>query len=163
MNAVKIITGSRDSGKTLKIQELYRSAGAGDGFVSLKCMQEKIVTGYDLMRLDTGEKWPLARRKDIVPVTWDEINVKGSFSFSEKGIAAADDIIDDLLRRSIEPVFMDEIGRLELQGGGFQGALKRLIGSGLSCVISVRKNCLYEVIRDFSISQYLVIDVEDCS
>jgi nucleoside-triphosphatase THEP1 len=149
---VYIITGAINEGKTQKMVSLYNQLNKGDGFVSKKIFnRDKNFAGYEIERLSTKEKLPLAYKQGYVPTGWDEIFRIGPFRFSKAAVAFAENIIDDIIRRGIEPVFIDEIGPLELQGQGFSAILTKTLNAQKDVYISVRSFCVEDVKKKFKI------------
>ena len=101
---VFIVAGGIDEGKTEKMNGLYQERKQGDGFLSKKIFVDKDFVGYEIVRLSSGEKMPLAYKSDHVPGDWDEMYRVGPFSFSKKAFAFARQIIDDIIEKGIEPV-----------------------------------------------------------
>jgi nucleoside-triphosphatase THEP1 len=156
---IHIVTGPIDSGKTSRLQAIHQASPQGDGFLSLKVMDGEGVLGYDLLRLSTGQRQPFIRRTAACPPAWDELWRLGPFSFSRQGRLFAESIIIDLLQRRVEPVFMDEIGPLELQGKGFCPLVRQLVESELTVYMAVRRECLADVIRFFAIAEHRLLPV----
>lgn len=52
------------------------------------------------------------------------------------------------------PAAIDEIGRLELAGGGFAPSLELLLGRGVELAITVRRDFLQDVVDRFRISSF---------
>ena len=149
---VYIITGEINEGKTQKMVSLYNQLNRGDGFVSKKIFNlDKDFAGYEIVRLSTGERLPLAYKRGFVPADWDEIFRCGPFRFSEAAFAFAENIIDDIIHRRIEPVFIDEIGPLELQGQGFSAILTKTLNAQKDVYIAVRNRCVEDVKKKFKI------------
>ena len=157
---INIVTGGIDSGKTRKMLSLYNELKRGDGFVSRKVfLNPEGFIGYEICRLSTGEKLPLAFKEAHIPPGWDEIYRIGPFRFSKKAFAFADAIITEILANPIEPVFIDEIGPLELSGKGFSSLLHRVLKAGKDLYLVVRTHCVAEVLEKFGIEDYHTITV----
>ncbi|MFC2146661.1 nucleoside-triphosphatase, partial [Acidobacteriota bacterium] len=124
---IYIITGGIDEGKTREIEAIYRQIKKGDGWISKKVFLNKEFAGYEIQRLSTNEKLPLAYKKEYVPPGWDEIYSIGPFLFSKQAFEFAGKIIDEIIEKNINPVFIDEIGPLELQGKGFYPMLEKIL------------------------------------
>lgn len=137
---------------------LYQERG-GDGFISSKRFSGGIPSGYDIVRLSTGEAMSLCVKGDSIPADWDEIDTAGSYSFSGKAIRFAESIIDEILERNIEPVYLDEIGTLELDGRGFSPLLRKVLETERDIFMAVRMNCVQNVISQFNIENYKKITV----
>ncbi len=157
---VYIITGDKNRGKTERIRLLYQERG-GDGFISSKRFSEGVPSGYDIVRLSTGEAMAFAVRGDSIPADWDEIGTAGSYSFSGKALRFAESIIDDILKRGIEPVYLDEIGTLEIRGRGFTPLLRRVLETERDIFMAVRRNCVQRVIDAFAIGNNRIISVDE--
>jgi nucleoside-triphosphatase THEP1 len=149
---IRIICGGRDAGKTRRVIALYRLTRCGDGLCMPKSFSANgAFLGYDLMRLSSGEARPLARRAGAAPPGWDAGARIGDFAFSAAGLALAAEIVDGLIACGASPVYLDEIGPLELRGEGFAPLLRRLLAAGRDLVITVRTGLLAEVTRAFSL------------
>jgi nucleoside-triphosphatase THEP1 len=153
---IYIITGEINQGKTEKALSIF-SCKRGDGFISRKTFKNNIFNGYEIVRLSTGESIPLACRSDSTPLLWDEIYTVGSFSFSKKGFTFAESIADEIIKGDANPVFIDEIGPLELEGKGFFKILQKLLLTEKDIYITVRKSCLNDVIGAFKLEKYEII------
>jgi nucleoside-triphosphatase THEP1 len=153
---IYIITGEINKGKTEKALSMYNFTG-GDGFISKKIFKNNIFYGYEIARLSTNESIPFALKLDNIPPLWDEIDIFGSFSFSEKAFAFAESIIDEIINSDTNPVFVDEIGPLELEGKGFFNIMKKLLQTEKEIYITVRKSCLEDVIEAFKLERYEIV------
>ena len=151
---VHIITGAIDEGKTRKVEAIYRQMKKGDGWVSGKIFLNEEFIGYEIQRLSTNEKLPLAYKKEYVPSGWDEIYAIGPFYFSKRAFEFAGKIIDEIIEENINPVFIDEIGPLELQGKGFCPMLEKILKTPKDVYIVVRSHCVNDAIKKFSIKNY---------
>ncbi len=158
---VYIICGGIDKGKTQKMISFYRRMKQGDGFVCRKIFDDQSdFIGYEILRLGTGEKMTLAYRSRHVPPAWDESCRCGPYHFSGNAFAFAESIVDDIVARKIEPVFIDEIGPLELSGKGFNHLLERVLETGKDVYITVRDRFVQGVIEKFKIQDFRMIWVE---
>jgi nucleoside-triphosphatase THEP1 len=155
---VYIITGGIDEGKTRKIEAIYKEKKAGDGWLSKKIfLNNRDFAGYEIVHLVSGETMPLAYKLQYTPTGWDEIYRRGPFSFSGKGFAFCEAIAAKILRSDIEPVFIDEIGPLELNGQGFSAVLTEVLKTGKQLYITVRSHCVRDVTAAFNIDDPVII------
>lgn len=154
---ITIVTGDINAGKTTALRRLYETEKIGDGFLSVKAFEDDHHTGYDAVRLSDSERILLARKGTVA----DEIARIGAYSFSRRGIETAQNWITDILNRNIVPVYLDEIGPLELRGEVFAETLRQLIRSGAEGMIAVRRECVDNVIRVFDIRNAKIIDCEE--
>jgi nucleoside-triphosphatase THEP1 len=151
-----IVAGGINEGKTEKMDALYHEKKQGDGFLSKKIFVDKDFVGYEIVRLSSGEKMPLAYKSDHVPGDWDEMYRFGPFCFLKEAFAFARQIIDEIIEKGIEPVFIDEIGPLELRGEGFCEILNKVLNTGKDVYISIRSHCVEDVIEKFNIQKYVI-------
>ncbi|MFP4548171.1 MAG: nucleoside-triphosphatase [Fidelibacterota bacterium] len=146
---ITIITGKVNAGKTTYMQHLYANKKKGDGFVSVKVFENNQHTGYDLHHLKTKNTKPFIRKKTKLPQNWQEIFKIGDYSFSKDGFAFAKDIIRNTAE---EPVFIDEIGPLEIfQKSGFYSLLKERLNSDL--YITLREHLYDDFLKSFAITR----------
>jgi nucleoside-triphosphatase THEP1 len=158
---IYLVTGVIDSGKTQKMRSLYRESGKGDGFISPKSFERSTFVGYDIMRLSSQKRKPLAYLLDFIPPHWDEAYRYGRFSFSRSALLFAEEIISDILLNRIDPVYIDEIGPLELEGKGFYEILQVLLQTERTIYISIRSSLIEEIVQTFGLEKYKVIYRKD--
>lgn len=154
-----IITGEIDCGKTTKLQLLYNDIGRGDGFILKKIYVDGINIGQKILQLSTGESRTFSIRDGAYDEGWDEIYRYGPYSFSKTGFLFAQAIAQNILDNGIEPIFMDEIGPLELQKKGFYNIFNNFLATGLDIYVVVRFSCVKDVIKLFNITKYRTINV----
>lgn len=156
---VYIIVGKINEGKTTKLLSLYKEREKGDGFIIKKIYIGDIYVGQEIMRLSTGESMAFSYKEGFVPVHWWESEKFSTYSFSVEGLKFAENIVLGIEENNIEPVFIDEIGPLELQQKGFYKLLIRLLQKDKEIYITVRENCVKEVIEKFNIKIYKIINI----
>ena len=158
---VTIITGPLNSGKTTRMAEEYRNIAQGDGFVSLKRMNGTVVEGFDLMRLSTGEERAFIRRIGSEPKNWVENCKLGPYTFSNDAVGWAAMQISRFISNGSFPIYLDEVGIMELAGNCFYTVVKEIVKSGGDAYISVRDESLEAVIERFEISGARIIMTGD--
>lgn len=152
---INIITGSVNSGKSTKLVHIYKSLGKGDGFFNKKIYNENSYIGQKIVRLSTDESiiWSL---KGQLPNCWqEECNYK-TYSFSKSALKFAEQIINPLLE-SEEPIFIDEIGPLELENKGFHKLFQRCVILNNELYVVIRKSCLKLILDKYDIKSYKII------
>ncbi|MCK4641287.1 MAG: hypothetical protein KAU06_08115, partial [Candidatus Marinimicrobia bacterium] len=154
---VNIITGNVNQGKTRYMRSLYEKRG-GDGFICAKVFDKNNFQGYDLVRLRTGKSTPFVRKNDAIPGDWDEMYRFGIFSFSGYAFTVADRIIAEIIEDGTEPIFIDEVGPLEIvEQKGFYKLLKRVLKLNREVYISIRNELVNELIKEFKINEPQII------
>jgi nucleoside-triphosphatase THEP1 len=156
---INIITGEIDSGKTTALLSIYRRLGRGDGVVLPKFYLGGRCLGQRIMRLSTKETTLFSIKFPYAPDLFDERLRLGEFAFSDKGLKFAEMVLEEIIRKRINPVFIDEIGPLELMGDGFYNQLKKAVSLEGDLYISVRSRCLRDVLKLFDISSFCLLDV----
>jgi nucleoside-triphosphatase THEP1 len=68
-------------------------------------------------------------------------------------------VINELIEKQVTPIYLDEVGVLEIMGGGYHNILKKVLVSGLDLVIAVREDLVKPVTTHFAISDYELIKV----
>lgn len=147
-----LISGERGEGKTslaLRLVSRLREAGLRvDGFVQRALEDaEGERTGYDLVRLGTGEAVPLARR-GTPPA--DDRPAVCHYVFDPEAFGRAQAWLRDGAGRA--PVLLlDEIGRLEAAGGGHAGAVRLALDlpDPTVVILSVRAELLFPAVYRF--------------
>ncbi len=152
---ITIITGAKNTGKTATMVNLYRQLPDGDGIVSLKIFNDGAHTGYEFWHLRGGISRPFCETAGSEPPGWDERTVRGRYTFSESGFRFVDRILEECLSRGSDPLFIDEIGPLELRGKGISVLPDRL-ASGRDIFCTVRESCLDDFISGFGLAGYAV-------
>lgn len=154
---IHIICGENNQGKTTKIKSIYAEETKGDGFITQKIFRDSIFCGYKITRLSTGESVTLSLKTELFPLVDNSLYTNGSFSFYEGGFDFADSVIDDIISRQISPVFIDEIGPLELKGKGVHDSFKKLLETGTDIFFTVRNHLLERTVSQYGIKNYSLI------
>ncbi|MBU0712046.1 nucleoside-triphosphatase [bacterium] len=152
-----LVTGEINEGKTRYMRSLYQELGEGDGFICPKVFENGEFQRYDIQRLSSNKSRPFACPIDALPANWDEQYRFGKYSFSSKAIHFAEQIINELIENKIEPIIIDEVGPLEIENHeGFYEVIKKVIDSGLSGFISVRKPMVDKFEKSFGIEPQII-------
>ena len=168
---INIITGKIQSSKTTKLISLFEKHKNGDGFACKKVYKNEKFIGYNIVHLQTGKAIPFAYLKfdkrvsslavmKYIPKDWNEKFQFGQFSFSKEGFIFAEKIIDSTIKNNIEPIFIDEIGPVEiLMKKGFYKLMKKVLKSKIECYITIRNDMLDKFVEEFHVNKYNVIIV----
>jgi nucleoside-triphosphatase THEP1 len=128
---VIIVSGGIGSGKTTSLIEARRRALALNlgtaGVISPRRFDGNRLIGYDALDCSTGDVFPLARIRELSPDgNWLELSGLG-YLFSADGLKRANDLLRDARRTGSHVIMVDEIGRLELDGGGLMPGLEKVL------------------------------------
>jgi nucleoside-triphosphatase THEP1 len=145
--AVFIITGAHGSGKSelvMELAQLLRAAGKKPGGVCAAGLWENGVrAGFDLIDLASGARVPLCRRGASGGTV-----TTGEFQFYKEGLETGIKALSPESLAGADAVFVDEIGFLELDGGGWADPLDALLEKN--------KNPLVLVVRDYLLDRVRV-------
>jgi nucleoside-triphosphatase THEP1 len=151
---IHIVTGSVNSGKTSKLAAMYQFENKGDGFVAVKEMESGVVTAYNAMRLRTMEERLFLAREGFVPEGFDSCCRIGPYRMSKQGLEWVEREVRGLIDQKVSPIYLDEIGDLELEGKGFDSIFRLCLDSGLELYVAVRKDFVEPVLKKYGIQEY---------
>ncbi len=159
--AVLIVTGAVDCGKTTWCRTvLLPSRAAPDGLLLPKVLVEGRRVGYDCRRVSSGQQRPFARLPGgPLPPGWREGARAGPFSVSRDGLQAARRWIRRAAAGDASTVLIDEVGPLELAGGGLAGAVRDALrrAGGKEIVLVVREGLLEAALRAFPVGRHRLL------
>ena len=158
MKKINIISGKIDCGKTTKLLQMYTKINLGDGFALKKNYIKGEYVGQQVVRLSTGESKDFSFREGFAPKEIDLVYAYKNYSFTKEGLCFAEKIIMELIENNVEPIFMDEIGPLELQEKGFYKIFLLLLQTEKEIFVVIRDSCLENAIQKFHLNRgYLKI------
>ena len=143
---VFIITGGHGSGKSelvMELARLLRAAGKKPGGICAAGLWENgLRSGFDLIDLAADKRVPLCRRG----VSGAAVTA-GEFGFYSEGLSAGTAALSPESCAAADVVFVDEIGFLELDGGGWFAALQKLISDAKCPLVLVARDYLLDKVR----------------
>ena len=157
---INIVTGRINSSKTTKIKEIYNAKKIGDGFISLKKMNGHLVHSYDALRLATNERKLLVVRDIYRDDKFIKCCQIGPYMFSKKTVEDIEKTFEQLIDLKISPLFLDEIGLLELDNQCFHNIFTKMLEAKLEIYVTIRKDLLKAVLKKYNITEYNLIDVD---
>lgn len=154
-----VLTGPVHGGKTTFLESsLARWASRGlapGGFLSIAVTGASGTTGYDLLELKTGRRHPYLRRGGE-----PDAERIGPFFFVPSTLERARSIIREADPREL--LIVDEVGPLELLGGGLWPALREALSRpGMRCLLVAREEILEDLATALAPVVPLVFDVRD--
>lgn len=154
---VKIVTGKINSYKTTRLQAYYNEHLMGDGFVAIKTMDGSLVHHYDLVKLSTNESVPYIVRDLYLDKSLSVKYQIGPYCMLESACSWVENQIQLMIDNKVSPIYLDEIGLLELKGLGFAGILEKLLKLNIDLCLVVRQDLLESVIKYFQIKKFEII------
>jgi len=148
-----IISGNKNEGKTTQIKRvvsyLKEKGITIGGFYSEKVLENNIVVGYDIVMVDTNKSYPFLRLKgeNTQPKIGDfYIN---EFTLAE-GVKQLKKAIDD----KVKTVFIDEVGKLELNNNGWAVAIEKLINNYKGkLILAIRTDFVNKIIKKWKFDE----------
>lgn len=157
---VTIITGDKNTGKTRFLEHWYNLDTTGIGFCSPKVLSNSgELCGYDLLFFPEKKRLPFIRLASPADRYDAEKIVKGRFAFSLPAIEAAHQHIKTACHSASTPIWIDEIGALELSGEGFDTLFRHALRHYKDIRVIFRKHLVNELIERYSIECYRVVSL----
>ena len=135
----------------------FQESGTGAGILSVKNMDGNKVIGYDAMCLTSGERRPFIIRHAESEITADCRHILGPYGFLEETYQWIEHKMEQWIIEKRQPIYLDEIGKLELEGEGFDRLMSRLVESDIELCITVRDKFLEAVLNRYEIKNYVKI------
>ena len=148
---IHLITGSTQSGKSTLVEKIVQALKKEQlivrGFLSKGTMTDGVRTSFVLCDLDGSAEIPLAS-VDPMP-GWSRM---GRFSFNPDAWVQGEAMIRSALSGNPDLIVIDEVGPLELQGGGWTKVLELLENAPhLEQLWVVREQILTDVMTRWNI------------
>jgi len=153
---VYLVTGRINSGKTTKMMQLYDEF-QGDGFVAAKAMDRSSVVKFEAVRLSTKESILLAMSKPYFHGEFPIACEIGPYVFNLHAIEKIENDIQIMIKNHVNPLFLDEVGLLEITDRCFAPIILKMLQSRLDCYFSLREDLMMSFVDHFKIGEYQVI------
>jgi len=154
---IKIVTGKINSQKTTRMMDLFLKDRQGDGFISLKVMSDQKVYGYHAMKLSSREKRLLLVHKDFYLSEFFAIEKIGPYLIHPEVKKWIEQDIEKMIQKKVQPIYLDEIGALELGGLGFDSIFKKMVSSNLNLIIVVREDMIDLVVKHYQLKDVTIL------
>ena len=154
-----LISGERDSGKSSRCIALFnllykKNNSAPFGLISRKVFSGKgVFLGYKLQIAGTETSRPLAL---LSKPENSNAFAHGKFWFIQETFDFASRVMIRAVKCGKTPVFLDEIGMLEIKGQGFAPLLDYLLKSNCDLYLGVRTGNIPALVDKFRITEHAV-------
>lgn len=156
---ITLITGDKNAGKSSYLESWYHCDPRGCGCISRKIYQQDRWLGYDLWLLPGCEQIPFIRLGAYFEMLDDEeLIYYNRFAFSPKAFGEAIRRID-AYPDSTSPLWIDEAGKQELTGHGFDALIRKALQSGRELRVVFRQHLFDELVKHYGITDYIRIDI----
>jgi nucleoside-triphosphatase THEP1 len=161
LTVIMVLTGPVRSGKTSWLEgvvaDLPGRRTRASGFLSPAAFQSGRQIGYDLAVL--GREGPIPYIRTAGEPGWERV---GPYHFIPEALEAARREIRE--SRALDLLIVDEVGPLELAGGGLWRALEPVLADATRrCLVVVRKSCLAAVLDKIGGRRVRVFQLADAA
>ena len=152
------LKGERNSGKTKKVYELYQCLKQNgisvSGIISIAEMENNVKKNYYALNLYDNEKKLLASKDNICSG-----KKFGGYYFYEDGFDYSEKVLMENIEDRVK--IIDEVGRLEINKGGFYKILNFLIKNYRgNLILVVRSSNLKDIVNTFCLKEYSEIEIK---
>lgn len=154
-----IFVGKVNDGKTTALKNHYEKNLEGDGFISIKKMINDRVHSYISTRLSTKEEKVILVHEQFFSKDFLVAGKIGPFIINLLTLESIEKSIIKMISSHVYPIYLDEIGVLEIKGYGYDYIFRKMIQSKLPYIISVREDLIDEVISKYQLKDVEVIHI----
>lgn len=162
-STVYFFSGGVAKGKTTFLEQLLALLKAEQksmaGFISPRILHRGETVGYHIKVVETNESFPLLslRKKS------DENSAKtiGKFEIDTAAQQKAKSVLSEALARKVDIIVVDEVGRLELNGGGWHEELMQASKSNSILLLAVRETFVEAVKEKYGFANAKYINVAE--
>ena len=153
---LRIVTGKINSGKTTTLGNIYKTF-KGDGFISIKHMKQDKVHSYDILRLSTNETTPFILNENLIETTKPISCQIGPYIFLQDTLSYIEDTLKELIKNKVSPIYLDEIGLLELEDKCLHKIFTELLTSKLDLYVVIREDLIKPILNKYNILEYQIL------
>jgi nucleoside-triphosphatase THEP1 len=157
--SLALLIGDRHSGKTSmcrRLADALRGHGLSVGGIIAPAVHEgDRCIAYEVVDLATG------RSVSIATTVGPGVQQTGRFHFLAEGLAFGKAAIEQAVSRSDDLIFVDEVGPLELTGGGWCEQVDKLAGRRVPALLTVRRSLAQEVADRWDVTPESRCDLTD--
>lgn len=155
---ITLITGNKNSGKSSYIENCYDSLPKGVGCITRKAFDGDTWVGYNLVLLPHRITLPFIRLKPWQNIFSEENRITyNRMTFSKKAFENAIGYLTSAPKNA--PLWLDEIGNLELKDQGFSTLIRQALKQKRELHLTFRKNLFDALVKHYELQEWQRIDV----
>ena len=156
-----IVTGGRGEGKTTFMKKLIDLLKENKikvaGILAERIMEGGETTGYDIVNIETENRECFLSMDEKAGNEWI-----GKYTVSPKGISFGKSVLHSQVNGRNKTVVIDEIGMLELRGGGWSENLDDLVNkSGNHLLLVVRDEFVEQVKERWKLTDAVIFNINE--
>lgn len=156
---VIIVSGGVEEGKTTLAKNLHDTLQEkgieSDGIITERIVEDNITTGYDLIHLKSRRRICFLRQN--IECGSEKI---GRFFICPEGLEGGQELLKQIAAKEDILVIIDEVGLLELEGGGWTEYVTKILNDRKSrLLMTVRTTFLEDIKAKWNLNYYEVFNV----
>lgn len=157
---VHIVTGKINAGKSSDLKKRFDRHGLGAGVIGVKLWKEGDIYGYKAHCLPQGSEEILMIHQRHYDGEFENFGMIGPYFYNIDVFKRANQHIISAIEKGQTPIYIDEVGMLELTGGGYHKALTLATSSPTELYISCRQDLVMKIVAMYRLDDYEVIEIE---
>lgn len=153
---VTIVTGKINSGKTTFLENLYLQNQKGDGFIARKHFLNGDIYRFTLVQLSNKNTYPWMIHEKFYQNEFEKFEKFGPYYLNLETLELITPIYDNLVNLGVSPIYLDEVGQLEINKGGYYKILKNILRKNVDLVFTTRPEFVKSLVEIFEISDYQI-------
>lgn len=157
---ITIVTGPENSGKSAFLESWFDQNKQGLGALSVKRYKRGVFCGYNLMQLPEKEIIPLNCLVNANDQIGPETLINGPFIYYQASFLwVKDRLMPHIEPEMEEPLWLDEIGKLELQKKGLAPILRKALDAHCELRFAVPDTLLDDILEEYKIEEAKIINL----
>jgi len=158
---VHIVIGNINTGKTTWLKKRFDHHGLGAGVLGVKLWKDGDIYGYKAHLLPSGQEEIILIHQRHYNHEFENFGMIGPYFYNLDAFNHINQHIIEAIDRSVSPIYVDEVGKLEISGGGYDPVIKKIALSQGESYISSRRDLAQAIIEHYRLTNYKIIEIED--
>jgi nucleoside-triphosphatase THEP1 len=157
---VHIVTGNINAGKSSNLKKRFDLHGLGAGVIGVKLWKEGDIYGYKAHILPDGSEQILMIHQRHYLGEFENFGMIGPYFYNIDVFKHTNEHIIIDIEKGLTPIYIDEVGILELSEGGYHPSLDKAASKHVELYISCRKDLVNKIVSKYQFNDYEVIEIE---